>query len=321
MASIKVLVNDGIHPSGKEKLEAHGFELCMDRVDQEQLAEELPKYDAILVRSATKVRAELIDACPNLKLIGRGGVGLDNIDVGHAASQGIKVINTPAASSQSVAELVLAHLFSLSRMLHSAHRDMPNSGHTDFKKHKKTYSKGFELSGKTLGIVGFGRIGQALASMALGLGMKVLPVSRKIEPFSIPLHINPAYPDAQFNIDLESVHLQDMLAESDFVSLHVPKQKEPLFNYEQLKKMKKGAIIVNTSRGGLIDEGALIKILDEGHLGGAALDVFDNEPQPKPELLAHPSISSTPHIGGSTQEGQRNIGLELADQMIEFFKA
>ncbi len=314
---IKVLVNDGIHPAGKAKLEDNGFQLEFDRVDQEDLSKELSNYDAILVRSATKVRKEHIDACPNLRLIGRGGVGLDNIDVSYAQEKGIKVINTPAASSRSVAELVIAHVLSLSRFLHQAHMDMPNSGHEAFKKLKKQYSKGIELQGKKLGIYGFGRIGRALGSLALGMGMEILPVDIFMDEYDLPLKING---HQELSIPLKMVALEEMLQEADIISLHLPAQEAPVIGVKELSMMKDGAILVNASRGGLIDEDALLDALNSGKIGGAGLDVFSNEPTPDSRLLQHPNVSTSPHIGGSTESAQANIGLELADQMIEFFK-
>lgn len=313
---VKVLVNDGIHPAGKEKLEAHGFQLEMNRVEQGDLIHQLPEYDAILVRSATKVRQDLIDACSGLKLIGRGGVGLDNIDVSYAEGKGIKVINTPAASSRSVAELVIAHILSLTRFLHRSHIDMPEHGHEAFKKLKKQYSKGMELQGKKLGILGFGRIGKALGGLALGMGMEILPVEKEIHNHELCLNIHGGQ---DFKLNIQTVELSNMLQQADIVSLHLPSQGKPIIGREELKMMKPGAILINASRGGLVDEEALLEALGSDQLLGAGLDVFDNEPQPDQRLLSHPRISTSPHIGGSTEAAQRNIGLELADQMIEYF--
>lgn len=309
----KVLVNDGIHPVGQKMLEDAGFEVVTEKVAQGDLAAELPKYDAICVRSATKVRKDLIDQCPNLKVIGRGGVGLDNIDVDHARGKGLKVINTPAASSDSVAELVFAHAFSLARFLHQANRDMPTKGDTEFKALKKSYSKGIELSGRTLGVIGFGRIGQSAARLGLGLGMKVLPVDPVTSDADIKLNIN----GEEMTVNLKTVPMDEMLAQADLITLHVPSLGRPLLSTDEFAKMKDGVLIVNAARGGVIDEDALLAALESGKVAAAGLDVFENEPTPRKDLLEHAKISLTPHIGASTGEAQANIGRELAQQLID----
>lgn len=313
----RILANDGIHSDGKSKLEAHGFELVTERIENEDLPAQLPAYDAILVRSATKVRASLIDQCPNLKLIGRGGVGMDNIDVDYAESKGIKVINTPAASSRSVAELALGHMISLARGLHLSNREMPERGVEEFKKLKKSYSNGFELQGKSIGIIGYGRIGQKLGELALAMGMNVMPVGRTKKSYDIKLSF--PFLESFISTSIQGYTMDEMLPKVDFISIHVPSQDEPLIGKSEIDQMKASVILVNTSRGGIIDEQALIEALDSGRIHGAALDVFENEPKPKEQLVCHPGISCSPHIGGSTSEAQRNIGLELADQIIEFF--
>lgn len=315
---IKILVNDGIHPDGKLLLEEANYSVDDTKIPQEELPEKLPNYDAIIVRSATKVRKELIDQCPNLKIIARGGVGMDNIDVEYARSKGIKVINTPKASSQSVAELVIGHLFTLSRFLHRANRDMPSKGAAEFKSLKKQYSKGVQLRGKTLGIIGFGRIGQEVARLALGLGMRVLPTDLYDNNVSIDLN-TPDVADIAFSIRLNTVPLSRVFAESDYITIHVPSSDRPVIGAEEMAQLKNGVFLVNTSRGGTIDEQVLLEALENGKVAGAALDVFTNEPTPDPSLLNHPQISVSPHIGASTLEAQRNIGLELADAFIDFF--
>ena len=315
---IKILVNDGIHPDGQTLLEEAGYQVELEKVAQEDLPAALPAYDVIIVRSATKVRKELIDLCPNLKIIARGGVGLDNIDVDYARSKGITVMNTPAASSQSVAELVFAHLFTLARSLHLANRQMPEQGTTAFKKLKKSYSKGMQLRGKTLGIIGFGRIGQEVARIGVALGMKVMPVDLVIDDADIDINVydNPI----KLSVNLKTAEWDEMLASCDFLTLHVPfSGGKPLIGEAEMAKMKKGAVIVNSSRGGTVDEEALIKAIESGHIAGAGLDVFENEPTPREALLNHPKISVSPHIGASTLEAQANIGLELADKIIAFF--
>lgn len=317
---IKILVNDGIHPEGKLLLEEAGYQVDTDKIAQENLPKELPAYDAIIVRSATKVRKELIEVCPNLKVIARGGVGLDNVDVEFAKSKGIEVMNTPAASSQSVAELVFAHFFTLSRFLQQSNRAMPAKGDSEFKKLKKSYSHGIQLRGKTLGIIGFGRIGQEVARIAIGLGINVIPVDPIIQEAILPIHI-PNGNHIHLQVTVKTKDWDELLKKSDFITLHVPGGSGTLVGKEQFDKMKEGVLLVNAARGGTVDEEALLEALNSGRVAGAALDVFVNEPTPKRKLLQHPSISLTPHIGASTNEAQRNIGLELADKIISFFGA
>lgn len=315
---IKILVNDGIHPDGKMLLEDAGYSVDTDKIAQEDLVEKLPAYDAIVVRSATKVRKDLIDLCPNLKIIARGGVGLDNIDVEHAKSKGIEVINTPAASSESVAELAFAHMFSLARFLHLSNRDMPQKGNTEFKGLKKSYSKGMQLRGKTLGIIGFGRIGQETARIGLALGMNVLPVDLMINETDIDINLYNSK-DVKLTVHMPTVKMDEMLTKSDFISLHVPAVGRAILGADEFAKMKDGVIVINCARGGTIDENALLSALESGKVAAAGLDVFENEPTPLQALLDHPKISLTPHIGASTREAQRNIGLELADKIIAKF--
>eukprot|EP00388_Colpodella_angusta_P023188 GDKJ01059215.1.p2 GENE.GDKJ01059215.1~~GDKJ01059215.1.p2 ORF type:complete len:317 (+),score=31.95 GDKJ01059215.1:1896-2846(+) len=314
---IKILANDGIDPIGKQLLEQAGFQVDTQSIPQDQLAEALLNYDAITVRSATKVRAALIDACPNIKLIGRGGVGMDNIDVDYARSKGVNVVNTPAASSLSVAELVFAHLFTGIRFLHDSNRKMPVEGATKFNDLKKAYAKGVELRGKTMGIIGFGRIGRETAAVALGLGMNVLAYDLYPADTNITLHLQG---DIKVDIPVKTVALEEVIANSDFISLHTPFADKPILGAEEFAAMKKGVGIVNCSRGGTIDEPALLEALNSGKVAFAGLDVFDNEPTPLNELLTHPKISLTPHIGASTNEAQERIGAELANLIIDFFK-
>ena len=314
----KILINDGIHPDGQLLLEEAGYEVNTNKIAQADLPKELPNYDAICVRSATKVRTELIDQCPKLKIIARGGVGLDNIDVKHAQSKGIEVMNTPAASSKSVAELVFGHLFGLARSLHLSNAEMRTKGDTEFKKLKKSYSKGMELRGKTIGIIGFGRIGQETARIALGLGMRVLPVDLVIDEATINLEF-PQARDLTVGIRLETVDMDEMLAQADCISLHVPSVGKPILGAPEFAKMKDGVMVINAARGGTIDEDALIAALASGKVAAAGLDVFENEPTPRKDLLQHPRVSVSPHIGASTLEAQRNIGLELADKILAYF--
>jgi D-3-phosphoglycerate dehydrogenase len=316
---IKILANDGIHEDGKLLLEEAQYQVDTDKIPQEELAEKLPAYDAIIIRSATKVRKELIDACPNLKMIARAGVGMDNIDVEYARSKGIKVINTPKASSLAVAELVMAQVFNLARFLNNANRDMPKEGTTAFKQLKKKYSKGSQVRGRKLGIIGFGRIGHELARVAMGVGMHVLATD--LVDQSVDIHIGtPDVNNAALAVQLETVSFEKVIRESDFISVHVPfGGGKPLIGAEEMAKMKSGVKLINTSRGGVIDENALLEALETGQVAAAALDVFLNEPTPDERLLNHPQISATPHIGASTVEAQRYIALELADAFIEHF--
>lgn len=311
----KVLINDGIHATGLEMLKAAGIEVDTNNIAQEDLPEKLPAYDAICVRSATKVRQELIDQCPNLKIIARGGVGLDNIDVDYARSKGIEVYNTPAASSRSVAELAMTHMLNLARSIHLANREMPEQGASEFKVLKKSYSKGIELEGKTLGIIGFGRIGQALGSIAFGMGMKVLPVNRRQSTIAVP--VGPK--SSELFVHIDTVDKDEMLANADFISIHVPSSDKPILGDAEMQKMKPGVILVNTARGGTVDEEALMKHLESGHIRGAGLDVFVNEPKPSTEILNQKQVSYSPHIGGSTSAAQEKIGIELAEQIIAYF--
>lgn len=315
---IKILINDGIHPDGQLLLEEAGYQVNTNKIAQEDLEAQLPNYDAICVRSATKVRTALIDKCPNLKAICRGGVGLDNIDVKHARSKGIQVINTPAASSQAVAELAFGHMFNLSRFLHLSNKDMPAKGDTEFKKLKKAYAKGQQVRGKNLGIIGFGRIGQETAKIGLGLGMNVLPVDLMLDDATLQLSFQ-GNKAITVSVKIDTVEMDEMLAKADYISLHVPSLGKALLGKEEMEKMKDGVILVNTARGGTIDEDALLAALESGKVAGAGLDVFENEPTPRKDLLDHPRISVSPHIGAATLEAQRNIGLELAEKLIALF--
>tara|TARA_B100001250_G_scaffold58504_1_gene45538 strand:+ start:6024 stop:6995 length:972 start_codon:yes stop_codon:yes gene_type:complete len=317
---IKILANDGISTSGINLLKKQGFDITTKHVPQNDLINIINKenYEVLLVRSATNVRRELIDACPKLKTIGRGGVGMDNIDVDYARNKGINVINTPAASSFSVAELVFAHLFGMVRFLFESNRKMPLTGDSDFKELKRNYAEGRELSGKTLGIIGFGRIGQEVAKRAIGLGMKIIAHDKFIQEADIKLKFFNGVTKS-FRIKTES--LNKTLEESDFITLHVPKNgKKPVIGAEQIGIMKTGAGIINTSRGGLIDETALMFALDKEKLAYAGLDVFENEPNPSIHICMHNAISLTPHIGAATLEAQDRIGTELANQIITQFR-
>lgn len=312
---MKVLANDGISPSGISALEAAGYEVITTTVAQEQLQNYINNNEitVLLVRSATKVRKDIIDNCPSLKIIGRGGVGMDNIDVEYARSKGINVINTPAASSHSVAELVFAHFYGLARFLHNANRDMPLEGDTNFKSLKKAYAKGTELKGKTLGVIGFGRIGQATAKIGIGAGMKVVAFDPYIESTELTLDFFDGQ-SATFNI--ETISKEDVLQQADFLTLHVPAQKDYVIDEKEIGMMRDGVIVANAARGGVVNEVALVKAIEKGKVARAALDVFEKEPQPEVQLLMNSSLSLTPHTGAATNEAQDRIGTELAEQII-----
>lgn len=315
--SKKVLANDGVSQSGIDKLTAAGYEVITTNVAQDQLESYINKHEieVLLVRSATTARKELIDNCPSLKIIGRGGVGMDNIDVDYAREKGLKVINTPAASSASVAELVFAHLYGGIRFLHDSNRNMPLEGDSNFKGLKKQYAKGVELRGKTLGIIGIGRIGQEVAKIAAGVGMNV--VAHDSYATSAPTVSWDLFDGQTISIEIPLVSKEELLSQSDFVTLHVPAQKDYVIGEHEFNQMKKGAAIVNAARGGVIDEVALVDALESGHVSFAALDTFEKEPQPEMVLLMNSKLSLSPHIGAATGEAQDRIGTELADQIIE----
>jgi D-3-phosphoglycerate dehydrogenase len=316
---MKILANDGIAQMGIHALEEAGFEVVTTRVAQEQLIDYINKNNivALLVRSATQVQKEIIDHCPGLKLIGRGGVGMDTIAVAYARGKGLHVVNTPAASSESVAELVFAHLFGAVRFLYSANRRMPLEGDRHFAALKKSYSKGTELRGKTLGIIGFGRIGQATAKIALGVGMKVLYHDPFLEEAALSLNF---FDGQTVFFGFTSNPLEELLKQADFITLHVPAQKGYILGKKEFEQMKQGAGIINASRGGVIDEVALVDALESGQLAFAGLDVFESEPSPEIRLLMHPKISLSPHIGAATAESQNRIAMELAEQLISLLK-
>ena len=311
---MKVLANDGISKSGIEALESAGFEVSTTTVAQEQLISHINNNSitVLLVRSATTVRKDLIDACPSLKIIGRGGVGMDNIDVDYARSKGLNVINTPAASSQSVAELVFAHLYGGVRFLHDSNRNMPLDGDTKFKALKKNYAKGVELRGKTLGIIGFGRIGQEVAKIGIGVGMNVIASDMFVEKAKIELDF---FDGQSASFEVKTVPMEDLLKQSDFISLHVPAQKDYVIGKAQFDMMKNGVAIINAARGGVIDEVELVKALEGGKVAFAGLDTFESEPTPAIQVLMNGRISLTPHIGAATNEAQDRIGTELASQI------
>ena len=313
---MKVLANDGISESGIDKLEEYGFDVDLTKVAQEQLVDYINtnSINSLLVRSATQVRKDIIDNCPSLKIIGRGGVGMDNIDVEYAKSKGIKVINTPAASSKSVAELVFSHLFSCVRFLHESNRSMPLDGDSKFKDLKKSYAKGTELSGKTLGIIGFGRIGQEVAKIGIGIGMNVIFFDKINKEVSLTLN----FFDGQCKtFNLTSSSYEDLLNSSDFITVHIPASDKYIIDSNEFSQMRNGVGILNLSRGGILNEEELLKNIESGKVSFAGIDTFENEPKPSIKILMNSNISLTPHIGAATNEAQDRIGVELADKINE----
>ena len=303
---MKILVTDGMDKTALEQLKKNGHEVVEQFYAPEELGAALRDADAVVVRSATKVRASHIDEAKGgrLKLIIRGGVGVDNIDVKYAEENGITVRNTPMASSNSVAELALGHMFSCARFLSVA-------GHTmrEGKWEKKAYGKGFELGGKTLGIIGFGRIGQALGRMAKGLGMEVIAYNRS--------HV----PGIEERMGMKYVELDELFARADFISLHTPSLGGvKLISRENIAKMKDGVVIINTSRGDNVDEGDLLEALNAGKVRAAGLDVYTEEPSANAALYSHPNVSCTPHIGAATKEAQQRIGTEIVEIIQGFGK-
>ncbi len=313
---IKILANDGIHPDGRLLLEEANYEVSEDKIAQNDLETGEHDFDVLIVRSATKVNRAVMAAAPNLKVICRGGVGLDNVDVEAAQEKGIHVYNTPAASSRAVAELAVAHMFSLARMLNRSNREMPAG---DFKKLKKAYETGSQIFGKTVGIIGFGRIGQEVARICLGLGMRVRAHDPFVGEAEIPV-LTPDNPDVRLKTLVRTVSMNEILKQSDFITVHIPfSGGKPVIGADEISKMKEGVFLINTARGGTIDENALLAALASGRVAGAGLDVFENEPTPRADLLQHPALSLSPHIGANTVEAQSYIGMELADKILAFF--
>ena len=313
---MKILANDGISESGKNKLEEYGFKVDLTKVSQEQLVDYINtnSISSLLVRSATQVRKDIIDNCPSLKIIGRGGVGMDNIDVEYAKSKGLQVINTPAASSKSVAELVFSHLFSCVRFLHESNRSMPLDGDSKFKDLKKSYAKGTELSGKTLGIIGFGRIGQEVAKIGIGIGMNIIFFDKLNNEASLTLNF---FDGQSKTFNLSSSSYEDLLNSSDFITVHIPASDKYIIDSNEFSQMKNGVGILNLSRGGILNEEELLKNIESGKVSFAGIDTFENEPKPSIKILMNSNISLTPHIGAATNEAQDRIGVELADKINE----
>jgi D-3-phosphoglycerate dehydrogenase len=298
---MRILVCDKTEKEYIEQMRAAGLTVDVrDDITPEELMQVLPAYDGMIVRSRTKVRKPLIDACPNLKVIVRGGAGLDTIDHEYARSRGIVVMNTPSANSASVAELAIGYMFMLARSLYKATSTLKNESWE-----KKSFV-GTELGGKTLGIIGYGNIGRRTATLARGLGMRVLVYVR--------------HPEAISPEGVEVATLDELLAQSDFISLHLPKNEDSanMIGREQFARMKDGVYIINCARGGIIDEDALYEALTSGKVAGAALDVFSEEPPTDWRLLKLDNVIGSPHIGAQTREAQARVGAEVAQKLIEF---
>lgn len=314
---MKVLANDGISKAGRDIIEQAGIEFLDHKVAQEQLANFINEHqvDVLLVRSATKVRKELIDACSSLKIIGRGGVGMDNIDVEYAREKGIYVINTPTASSRSVAEMVFAHFFSLARYLHESNRMMPLEGDSQFNALKKSYANAIELQNKTLGVMGFGSIGKEVIKIGIGLGMKIKVFNRNPRTEKLNLEF---FTGQSIDIEITSTNdMEEFLKDVEFLSINTPKTNGYIIDNPEFELMKEGIFVVNTARGGVINEVALLDAIEKGIVKGAALDVFENEPTPELALLMNSQLSLSPHLAGSTIDAQEKIGCELAHQIID----
>ena len=299
---IRVLTNDGLEDGAIAELKAAGIEVVNDHIEQDKLGEALKELDGVVIRSATKLTKEVIEkeAGGKLKLIVRAGVGVDNIDLQAARDNGVEVKNTPKASSNSVAELAIAHMFAVARFVNISNVTMRNG-----EWNKKKY-KGVEINGKTLGIIGMGRIGRSLAEKATALGMKVV------------------YTDIfgkQNGLSYDFLEMEDLLKTADFISLHVPydKSKGAVIGKKEFELMKDGAFLINCARGKVVDEAALIEALDSGKIAGAGVDVFEQEPTTNKELVNHPKVSVTPHIGASTKEAQVRIGEEVVSTIKTFF--
>lgn len=298
----KILISDSIAEEGVKKLDQAGFELDHQYdLTAEGLKREIGKFEGIVVRSATKLRAPILDEANNLELIVRAGVGLDNIDLDHADELGIEVRNTPEASSNSVAELALGHMLSLAR-------GIPR-GTESLKEQKwiKSELKGTELSGKTLGVIGIGRIGSLVAKKGMALGMEAVAFDKFVD--QSPME------------GIKMVEKDKLLSDSDYVTLHIPfvESEGPTIGEAELKKMKESAYLINCARGGVVDEDALKKALEKGWIEGAGVDVFTEEPPQDEELLKFDNLSLTPHVGASTVEAQRRVGTQAADEFIDFF--
>jgi D-3-phosphoglycerate dehydrogenase len=316
--TLRILANDGIDDAGKNMFEEAGFIVSTENISQEDLINEIINFDVLLVRSATKVTQQVMDA-GNLKVIGRAGVGMDNIDLVYAKEKGIAVYNTPSASSTSVGELVFAHLLGLCRNLPVSNRIMPTQGDVKFKDLKKAASDGSELLGKTIGIIGFGRIGQESARIAIGCGMRVVAHDPFVKEATVKVGFHSDMSTDTIDVHIKTVELTDLLTQADFITLHMPGLDKPVLSTAEFASMKPGVGIVNCARGGVVDEKALLVALNLGKVKFAGIDVFEKEPPVFMDILAHPHVSLSPHIGASTAEAQERVGIELATSVINHF--
>lgn len=316
---INILINDGLCQEGEQILRQAGFHIHNQKIQQQDLIREINhrQIDALIVRSATVVNREVIDHCPSLRLLARAGLGMNNIDMEYAAAKGIEVVNTPLASAPALAEMVFAHLLSVTRNLFRGNREMPSEREID--KMKRDCAGGTELTGKTIGIVGFGRVGQEVALRALGWGIKVLAYDPYVKEATIKHEIPGVHNVVSY---IHTVPLTDVLSQSDFITLHVPVPADgkPFIGRNEFAQMKSGVILINVSKAGLIDEQELISSLNTGKVRAAGLDVFQNEPSPLPALITHPKVSVSPHLGGETLEAQGRIGIEIAEYIVQFFQ-
>jgi len=314
-----ILINDGICLDGENILRKAGFTVYNQKISQDNLINEIndKQIQAIIVRSATVIHKDIIDSCPSLKIIGRAGLGMNNIDMEHARQNNIHVFNTPLASAPAVAEMVFAHIFSVSRNLYLGNRQLPSDRNLDYL--KKYCAGGTEIRNKTLGIIGFGRAGQEVAKRALGLGMKVKAYDAYVQEANIKIDIHGAN---SVVVNIQTIKAEQVLRESDIITLHLPVlgDRKPFITRTEIEKMKDGAILINVSKSELIDEHELISALNSGKIRAAGLDVFNNENEPLKALINHPKISVSPHIAGETVEAQNQIGIEIANYLVQFFK-
>jgi D-3-phosphoglycerate dehydrogenase / 2-oxoglutarate reductase len=308
--SWKILITDGFESAGIEALKKNGFLVEEIKLNPDDLRTKLPSFQGIIVRSATKVRADLIDHCPDLKFIARAGVGLDNIDVIHAQQKNIAILNTPASSSRSVAELAMSHMLCISRGLQISNRALKDK--ESFQTYKKQLSGSRELKNRTLLLIGLGRIGRELAKIALGFEMHVIAHDPFIKSAFLEMDIH----KHRFQLEIPLVSFEDGLKKADYISIHSPYDGNTILDAEAFSKMKKGMHIINTSRGENMDEDALLEAIESGIVSAAGLDVFMGEPDINPKLLLHPKISITPHIGASTYDAQLRIAEELVEKII-----
>ena len=317
---MRVLANEGISQKGIDALNEAGIEVVEHRVSQGHLVDFINanNIDVLLVKNTSQVRRELIDACPRLKAIGKGGAVMDNIDVEYAIEKGLYLFNTPNASTRAVAEMVFAHFFALARFLHESNRLMPLEGETKFSSLKNSFSKARELSGKTLGVIGFENIGKEVAKMGISLGMKVKVLTE--EPTTETLSLS-FFDGQEVNFTINTTNdWNTFLNDTDFISITTTKSQEYMIDAPQFEMMKNGVYIVNTAKGGVINEVTLIDYIENGKVAGAALDVFEKEPRPELPILMNPALSLSPNLAELTVDAQEKIGIELAEKIIEIKK-